>query len=96
MSWFDEQIHHRDLSDQEIMEDSLLHIASSVLGRGRARKLRDKQTAAQDALEEILKYYGIKSSGIRKAITDLEDQLGRLEREMVPGLDGTSPCLSEG
>ena len=75
MSWFDEQIHHRDLSDQEIMEDSLLHIASSVLGRGRARKLRDKQTAAQDALEEILKYYGIKSSGIRKEITDLEDQL---------------------
>ena len=75
MSWFDEQIHHRDLSDQEIMEDSLLHIASSVLGRGRARKLRDKQTAAQDALEEILKYYGIKSSGIREEITDLEDQL---------------------
>ena len=75
MSWFDEQIHHRDLSDQEIMEDSLLHIASSVLGRGRARKLRDKQTAAQDALEEILKYYGIKPSGIQEEITDLEDQL---------------------
>lgn len=75
MSWFDEQIHHRDLSDQEIMEDSLLHIASSVLGRGRARKLRDKQTAAQDALEEILKYYGIKPSGIQEEKTDLEDQL---------------------
>ena len=75
MSWFDEQIHHRDQSDQEIMEDSLLHIASSVLGRGKARKLQDKQTAAQDALEEILKYYGIKPAGIHEEITDLEDQL---------------------
>ena len=64
MSWFDEQIHKRDLSDQEIMEDSLLHIASAVLGRGKARKLQDKQTAAQDALEEILNYYHIQSSGI--------------------------------
>ena len=75
MSWFDEQIHHRDLADQEIMEDSLLHIASSVLGRGRARKLQNKQTAAKDALEEILKYYGIKSSGIPEEITELEEQL---------------------
>ena len=75
MSWFDEQIHKRDLSDQEIMEDSLLHIASAVLGRGKARKLQDKQTAAQDALEEILNYYHIQSSGIPEEITELEDQL---------------------
>ena len=75
MSWFDEQIHHRDLSDQEIMEDSLLHIASSVLGRGKAQKLRNKQTATKDALEEILKYYEIKSEGIPEEITELEDQL---------------------
>ena len=58
MSWFDDQIHHRDVSDQEIMEDSLLHIASSVLGRGKARKLQNKQAAAKDALEEVLKYAG--------------------------------------
>ena len=75
MSWFDEQIHHRDLSDQEIMEDSLLHIASSVLGRGKARKLQNKQNAAKDALEEILKYYGIQSAGIPEEMTELEDQL---------------------
>lgn len=75
MSWFDEQIHRRDLSDQEVMEDSLLHIASAVLGGGRARVLQDGQTAAKDALEEILKYYRIKSSGIPDEITELEDQL---------------------
>ena len=75
MSWFDEQIHHRDLSDQEVMEDSLLHIASAVLGGGKARTLQDKQTAAKDALEEILKYYHIKSSGIPDDISELEDQL---------------------
>ena len=75
MSWFDEQIHHRDRSDQEIMEDSLLHIASSVLGRGKARKLRDKQTATRYALEEILRYYEIKSEEIPEEITELEDQL---------------------
>lgn len=75
MSWFDEQIHHRDLSDQEVMEDSLLHIASAVLGGGRARVLQDKQTAAKDALEEILKYYHIKSSVIPDESAELEDQL---------------------
>ena len=75
MSWFDDQIHHRDVSDQEIMEDSLLHIASSVLGRGKARKLQNKQAAVKDALEEILKYYNIKSAGIPDEITELEDQL---------------------
>ena len=75
MSWFDDQIHHRDVSDQEIMEDSLLHIASAVLGRGKARKLQNKQTATKDALEEILKYYNIKSAGIPDEITELEDQL---------------------
>ena len=75
MSWFDDQIHHRDASDQEVMEDSLLHIASAVLGRGKARKLQNKQTAAKDALEEILKYYNKKSAGIPDEITELEDQL---------------------
>ncbi|MBQ9029061.1 MAG: NHLP family bacteriocin export ABC transporter permease/ATPase subunit, partial [Lachnospiraceae bacterium] len=75
MSWFDEQIHHRDRSDQEVMEDSLLHIASAVLGRGKARSLQNRQTAAQDALEEILDYYHIKSDGIPEDVTELEDQL---------------------
>ena len=75
MSWFDDQIHHRDASDQEVMEDSLLHIASAVLGRGKARKLQNKQTAAKDALEEILRYYNKKSAGIPDEITELEDQL---------------------
>ena len=75
MSWFDEQVHQRDLSDQEIMEDSLFHIASAVLGRRKARKLRNRQITAKDALEEILKYYHIKSAGIPEEILELEDQL---------------------
>ena len=36
MGLFDEQIIQRKLSDQEILEESLFHITSSVLGRRQA------------------------------------------------------------
>ena len=75
MSWFDDQIHNRDASDQEAMEDSLFHIASSVLGRENTRRIQNREGAAKDALEEILKYYNIKCSGIPEEVTELEDQL---------------------
>jgi hypothetical protein len=32
MSWFDEQIKTRKLSDQEVLEDSFVELASAVLG----------------------------------------------------------------
>ena len=75
MGWFDEQVHHRRLSDQEIMEDSLYHIASAVLGRHGAGLLNDKRIITKAAIDDILKYYHIKPSEIPGNITALEDQL---------------------
>ena len=57
MGWFDEQIRQRKLSDQEILEDSMLHMASVVLGKRRADHLYDEGIAAREAIDEILKYY---------------------------------------
>ena len=75
MGWFDEQIRQRKLSDQEILEDSMLHMASVVLGKRRADHLYDEGIAAREAIDEILKYYRFKSVEIPESIADLDEQL---------------------
>ena len=75
MGWFDEQIRQRKLSDQEILEDSMLQMASVVLGKRRADHLYDEGIAAREAIDEILKYYRCKSVEIPESIGDLDEQL---------------------
>ena len=75
MGWFDEQILQRKRSDQEIMEESLFHIASSILGRQQAGHLHDERIITKHALEELLKYYHLKAPEIPEEMTELEEQL---------------------
>ena len=50
MGWFDEQILQRKLSDQQIMEDSLRHIAAAVLGNEQAGRWNPARGSAKAAI----------------------------------------------
>ena len=75
MGWFDEQISQRRQSDQAALDDSLLHIASAVLGRRQAGRLDEEHISAKAAIDEILKYYHFKLSEIPEEITDPDEQI---------------------
>ncbi len=75
MSWFDEQIKMRKLSDQEVLEDSFVELASSVLGNKAAIAMRSDLHLAKMAIDEILKYYHKKPVEIPEEITAFEERL---------------------
>lgn len=70
MGWFQEQIHSRIQSDQEILEDSLLQMASVVLDRWSQELILDQTVNTREALDDILKYYHKKPVEIPQDITD--------------------------
>ena len=74
-SWFDEQIRQRMNSDQEVFEDSLLMMASAVVGKKELRLLTDDRVATKAAIDEVLKYYGEKPVEIPDDVEGLEDQM---------------------
>ena len=75
MGWFDEQIRQRRLSDQEMLEDAVLRMASAVIGRGNAGRVEDVRIVTKDAIDDILRYYHFRPVEIPKTITDPEEQL---------------------
>ena len=72
MGWFDEQVRLRNKSDQEMFEDSIFNMASSVIGRSTAKTIDDKRYVSKKAVEEIIKYYGFK---VKPNISDSRDVL---------------------
>ena len=96
MGWFEEQTAQRKLEDQKTMDDSLLHIASAVLGNRQAGRLNDNNIFAKEAVDEILKYYHCKPVIIPEEITDPDEQLEYCQAaaRMVPGCHGSDACLS--
>ncbi len=75
MGWFDEQIRTRKLSDQEVFEESILQMASVVLGKQHAGALHDERIVTKAAIDEILKYYHYKPAEIPASIRDFDEQL---------------------
>ena len=75
MGWFDEQIRQRKENDQDVFEESILRMASSVLGNQKAGLLRDERIITREAIEEILKYYHYKPADIPQSVKDPDEQL---------------------
>ncbi len=75
MAWFDEQIRHRKRKDDEVFEDSFIGIAESVMGRRMSAALSDARRLASDAVDEVLKYYGIPLHEFDEDISDLNEVL---------------------
>ena len=74
-NWFDEQIRQRKRHDQELFEDSMLRMASSVIGTRNAGNLADERIVTRDAIDDILKHYHYKPAEIPDSIKNTEDQM---------------------
>ena len=75
MGWFDEQIKQRKIKDEEVFEEAFLEIADAVLGTGGSASLKSDSQMARDAIDEIVKYYHLKTRDIPEEITDTDEQL---------------------
>lgn len=93
MNLFGEQIRERKLKDQDLFEDSILKMASVVTDGRVYNDLSDKRIITKDAIDDILKYYHIRSVEIPDRVKDPEEQL---EYAMRPhGLMYRTTNLSE-
>ncbi len=80
MGWFDEQIRLRKQNDNEMFEDAFVNIAGAVMGSRVSAALHDSRQTAQNAMDEILQYYHVKSREIPDGIQDMNEQLEYLLR----------------
>lgn len=91
---FDDQIRQRKLSDQELFEDSILRMASVVVGREAAGSLATGRIVTKEAVDDILKFYRISPADIPSLVTDPEEQL---EYALRPhGIMHRAVALTEG
>lgn len=75
MGLFDDQIKQRKDKDREIFEDSILEMASVVMGKPAAGALKDEFIVTKEAIDEILKYYHLKPVEIPASVKEPEEQL---------------------
>ena len=80
MGWFDGQIRQRKQNDNGVFEDAFTKMAQAVVGRKITAALNDSSEQFQNAMEEILKYYHVKSREIPEGIKDSNDRLEYLMR----------------
>ena len=72
---FDEQIRQRKHGDQELFEDSILRMASAVVGRDVAGSMATERIVTKEAVDDILKFYRINPVDIPSNVTDPDEQL---------------------
>lgn len=80
MGWFDEQIRQRKQNDDDVFADSFVNMAAAVLGSKVTAGLNDGSAATKSAIDEILKYYHVKSREVPDGIKDTNEQLEYLMR----------------
>ncbi len=75
MGIFDEQVRQRKRGDQELFEDSILRMASAVVGREAAGSMASDRIVTKEAVDDILKFYRINPVDIPFNVVDPEEQL---------------------
>ncbi len=79
MGWFDEQIRARKKNDDDAFAEAFANMASAITGK-KGAALNSDRAATKSAIDEILKYYHVKSREIPESITDRNEQLEYLMR----------------
>lgn len=74
MGWFDQQIEYRKKRERELLSDAYDHIACSITGRKVSSTIAEGADV-NDAIAQLLEYFGIKVKEVPAKITDLEDRL---------------------
>lgn len=80
MGWFDEQIRDRKQNDDDAFAEAFSNMASAVMGKRIEASLNDDRTVTKDAIDEILKYYHVKSREVPDNTSDMNEQLEYLMR----------------
>ncbi len=80
MGWFDEQIRDRKQNDDDAFAEAFANMASAVMGKKIAAAFNDDRFVTKDAIDEILKYYHVKSREVPDSISDMNEQLEYLMR----------------
>lgn len=80
MGWFDEQIRDRKRNDDDAFAESFANMAAAVTGKRIETFLDNDRAATKDAIDEILKYYHVKSRDVPENIADINEQLEYLMR----------------
>ena len=75
MGMYNEQVRERKRGDQELFEDSILQMASAVVGREAAGSMVSERIVTKGAVDDILKYYHINPVDIPSHVTDPDEQL---------------------
>ena len=79
MGWFDEQIKNRKKNDDDAFAEAFANMASAITGK-KGEIFNNDRTINKDAIDEILKYYHIKSREVPESISDTNEQLEYLMR----------------
>ena len=80
MGWFDEQIRDRKQNDDEAFAEAFANMASAITGRKIEASLNNDRAVTKDAIDEILRYYHVKSREAPDGIRDVNEQLEYLMR----------------
>lgn len=80
MGWFDEQIRDRKKNDDDAFAEAFANMASVITGKRGEISFNDDRAVTKDAIDEILKYYHIKSREVPDNISDMNEQLEYLMR----------------
>ena len=80
MGWFDEQIRARKHNDDDAFAEAFANMASAVTGKKIEASLNNDRAVTKDAIDEILKYYHVKSREVPDGIGDVNEQLEYLMR----------------
>lgn len=94
MGWIDEQIKHRKENDDKVFSDSFINVAGAVMGAKISAALNDNKIITKNAIDEILKYYHVKSREVPDSINDMNEQLEYLMRPY--GIMRRNVCLEKG
>lgn len=79
MGWFDEQIKNRKKNDDDAFAEAFANMASAITGK-KGENYNSDRTINKDAIDEILKYYHIKSREVPESISNTNEQLEYLMR----------------
>jgi len=75
MSWFDEQIRHRESADKVQFEGSFVRLASVIMGKRVIAESEDEKLQARSTIDEILQFYHVKMRDIPEGMNDLDEEL---------------------
>lgn len=80
MGWFDEQIRQRKENEEAVLSEAICNIVGAVSGENVVFNRKDERKAFVHAMDDILKFYHLKSRDLPDAIKDTEDQIEYLLR----------------